>query len=87
MSRPLQANLKIRGSSGQEEIRCGGCSYLYGSAKEDWRKNANRRLLPPTDAGPYREELIGHFSLQQYSCPSCGVLLETEIVEAARAPT
>jgi len=82
MNRPLRAGLQIVASPDGEQIRCAWCSYVYGPAREDWRGKAKRRLLPPTDAGRYREELLGRFSLQQYSCPSCGVLLETEMVEA-----
>lgn len=82
MSRPLRAGLQIIAHPGGEEIRCSGCSYVYGPASEDWRKKAKRRLRSPTDAGSFREELVGRFSLSQYSCPSCGALLETEMVEA-----
>jgi acetone carboxylase gamma subunit len=81
MNRLLRKGLQIVAHPDGEQIHCSACSHTYGPPQEDWRKKAKRRLLPPTAAGPYREELLGRFSLQQYTCPSCGMLLETEMVD------
>ena len=61
MNRLLRENLELFVHPSGEQIRCVGCLHVYGPATVDWRKNAKRRLLPPTEAGPYREEMLGHY--------------------------
>ena len=82
MNRPLRENLEVVARAGKEDICCTRCSYTFGPVGSDWRKKANRRLLPPTDAGPYREEMVDLFKMEQRNCPSCGVLLEVQMIEA-----
>ena len=40
----------------------------------------------PTEAGPLMKELVGHFVLQQFYCPSCGALLDTALEETQEKP-
>ena len=81
MTHPVWENLEIY-ISGQNGgvIRCTTCSYVFCGEGSDWRRAAERRLFPPTKAGPLMRDLVGHYVLEQLLCPSCGVLLNTDLV-------
>ncbi len=81
MSHPLRENLEVFSDNDGLWIRCTRCLGVLCAASEDWRAACKRRLLPPTKAGPLMKELVGHFLLEQLYCPSCGVLLNTDLVE------
>ena len=81
MTRPVWENLELYvGGQGCGVIRCTTCSHVFCEEGSDWRIAAERRLSPPTEAGPLMCDLIGQFMLEQLLCPSCGVLLNTDLV-------
>lgn len=81
MNHPLRENLEVFVDPSGEWIRCTKCSHVFCQAEGDWKKAAKVRLLPPTHAGPLMKDLVGQFLLEQLYCPSCGALLNTDIVE------
>jgi len=81
MSHPLRENLELCTGPAGAEIRCARCRYVFGRAGEDWKQASSIRRLPPTAAGPLMSEARGKYVLQQSTCPSCGVLLDTDLVE------
>ncbi|MGA7534994.1 MAG: hypothetical protein WBW27_24240, partial [Pseudolabrys sp.] len=65
-------------------IRCTQCLHVFCSANEDWARVAARRRMPPTAAGPLMIELEGQYLLEQLYCPSCAVLLRSEIISQTK---
>lgn len=82
MIHPLRENLEVHTDSGEAEIRCVKCSFVLAPLDGDWREATRKKLFPPTKAGPLMTELIGQYLLEQLFCPSCGALLETNVVES-----
>lgn len=83
MNRLLRENLEIVTDGDAEWVQCCRCRRRHCRTDEDWRDYCKVRLSPPTEAGPLMEELTEGYRLRQIYCPSCGVLLETDIVEAS----
>jgi hypothetical protein len=81
MNHPLRENLEIYAGDDGEWIRCSRCRHIHCRADQDWRKFCKTRLLPPTKAGHLMDTLAGQYLLRQLYCPSCGILLETDLVE------
>jgi N-methylhydantoinase B len=81
---PLRANLEVARNSGSAWVRCAKCKHPLSPVGKSWSEACTRKLLPPTKAGVLMAPLEGHFLLEQHCCPSCGVLLETAMVEAAQ---
>ncbi len=81
MNYPLRENLEVYADAGGQWVRCVRCLRMLCRADEDWRRACRIRLLPPTHAGPLMSELLDQFLLEQLYCPSCGVLLNTDLVE------
>jgi acetone carboxylase gamma subunit len=81
MSRPLRENLEIHAGDDGDWIRCRRCRHTHCRADQDWRAFCKVRLLPPTQAGELMADLTGHYLLRQIYCPSCGALLDTDLVE------
>ena len=81
MSHPVWENLEVytSGPSGGV-IRCATCSHIFCEEGSDWRLAAERRVSSPTEAGPLMRDLVNDFVLEQLLCPSCGVLLNTDLV-------
>jgi N-methylhydantoinase B len=77
--RPFQEYLEIGRERGAADIRCTQCSHVFCSADEDWTHSAVLRRLPPTAGGPLMIDLNGQYLLAQLYCPSCAVLLRSEI--------
>ncbi len=82
MNHPLGENLEVFRQGAEDLIRCIRCSHVFCPAADDWKKACKRVLFPPTKAGPLMEVLAGQFLLEQLFCPSCGALLNTDLVEA-----
>jgi len=83
MNHPLRENLEIHSGDGTEWVRCTRCQHIHCRADQDWRKFCTTLLLPPTKAGPLMDSLAGQYLLRQVYCPSCGALLDTDLVEEA----
>lgn len=81
MNFPLQENLEVDTNAGGSKIRCSKCFYVYCEVGEDWRRVARVRHFVATKAGPLMKDFMDRLVLEQSSCPSCGVLLETRMVE------
>jgi len=81
MSSPLRENLEVFSDGNASFIRCMRCGQVLCQASADWKQACVRRLLPPTEAGPLMNDLVGLFALEQLCCPSCGILLSTDLVE------
>jgi hypothetical protein len=81
MNHALRENLEIITDARGASIRCMKCLHVLCRADQDWRAASKRRLFPPTKAGPCMTDLLGHFLLEQLYCPSCGALLNTDLVE------
>ena len=82
MTHPLRENLEIHIDGGTEWVQCSRCQRRHCRADQDWKQFCKVRLFPPTKAGRLMEDLAGQYLLRQIYCPSCGVLLDTEMVEA-----
>jgi hypothetical protein len=81
MTYPFRENMEVIMDSGAEWIRCGKCSRMLCKLGESWKKRCTRRTFPPTHAGPLMSQLVGHYLLEKLYCPSCGALLDSELVE------
>jgi nicotinamidase-related amidase len=81
MSHPLRENLELFTGPEGAVIRCAKCRHVFCRAGEDWKQASRIRLLPPTSAGPLMSEASGKYVLEQSTCPSCGVLLDTGLIE------
>ena len=81
MSYPLRENLEVYSDGGGQWIRCTCCSQVLCQLGEDWRKGCRRKSFPPTNAGALMSILVGHYLLEKLYCPSCGTLLESDMVK------
>lgn len=86
MSHPIRENLELFADADGAWIRCTRCRHVYGRAGQDWRPASTVRRLAPTQAGPLMSELSGKYFLQQSYCPSCGVLVDTDLIEEQKEP-
>jgi N-methylhydantoinase B len=77
---PFREYLTIHHEASTAAVRCTQCSHVLCSQDEDWTRAAARRRIPPTAAGPLMVELDAHYLLEQLYCPSCAVLLRSEII-------
>jgi nicotinamidase-related amidase len=85
MSYPLRENLERFTAPEGASIRCAKCRHVFCRDGEDWKQASAVRLLPATCAGPLMSEARGKYVLQQNTCPSCGVLLDTNLIEEKKA--
>ncbi len=85
MSHPFRENLEVVSDSAGKWIRCSRCSNVLCQLGEDWKKRCKSRTFQPTKAGPLMSDLAGHYLLEKLYCPSCGALLDSDMVEEALA--
>ena len=85
MSYPYRQNLEVLDDSSDKMIRCSQCSRMLCRLGEDWKKTCTRRIFPPARAGALMTDLEGYYLLEKLYCPSCGVLLDSNFVEASSA--
>jgi acetone carboxylase gamma subunit len=81
MNHPFREKLAVVANSGAQWIRCTQCSHSLCQLGDSWKKRCTRRTFPPTHAGPLMSQLVGHYLLEKLYCPSCGALLDSELVE------
>lgn len=79
---PLRENLEVVATPGGDWVRCTRCGHVLSGAEGDWKQAAHRTLLPLGAAGPLFVPFEGRLAIEQLSCPSCGLLLDTEKREA-----
>ena len=84
MTYPPRENLEVFSDTSGTWIRCARCQHSLCREGEEWRKACHQKTFPPTEAGPHFQDLVGTFQLQQLFCPSCKVLLNTDVVGADR---
>ena len=82
MNHPLRENLEVFTDNGGTWIRCTRCFHIICPSEKDWRDACKVSRSDPTKAGPLMTELVGQFFLQQLYCPSCGALMDTDLVES-----
>lgn len=83
MSYPYRENLEVLDDSSNKMIRCSRCSRMLCRLGEDWKKTCTRRMFPPVRAGALMNDLVGHYLLEKLYCPSCGVLLDSNLLEVS----
>ena len=81
MSYPFRENLEAFTDTSGDWIRCTRCVHVLCQGGADWKKSCKRRTFPPSKAGPLMGDLVGHYLLEKLYCPSCGALLNAEMVE------
>lgn len=81
---PLRENLDVYDDTDGKWIRCTRCGHRLCAFDQEWKKASRKRLFPPTKAGPLMGDLVGKFLLEQCTCPSCGALLDTDLVEETK---
>ncbi len=75
--------LEIVEKDGEMVIRCLKCGYIFGSAKENYKKGC---LLREREFKEVMNPMFclskeGAFErLQEFICPGCGILLEVDVV-------
>ncbi|HZT08772.1 MAG TPA: hydantoinase B/oxoprolinase family protein [Chloroflexota bacterium] len=83
-SHPLREHLEVWDGPSGSWVRCDGCGHLFGPVDEDWTDSASRSRRDPTMAGPRMASLTGQYLVEQLTCPSCGVLLNTDVIDLER---
>jgi hypothetical protein len=81
VSYPPREVVEVCEENGGKVARCAKCTGDLGELGEDWKKGCRVKRLSPAEAGPLMKELVGHYLLQQFYCPSCGALLQNDLVE------
>ena len=81
MSHPFRENLEVRTESDESWIGCTRCGHRICRIESDWKEACSTRTFPPTKAGPLMGVLVGRYVLVQRYCPSCGTLLDADLVE------
>ncbi len=79
-TRPFRGNMEIIVNRNRSAIRCQRCLAVLSSEPRKWKEACTVKLLPPTEAGALMADLTGYFLLEQTCCPSCGILLDTELI-------
>jgi hypothetical protein len=81
MNHPLRENLEVYTDETGVWTRCTQCLHKLCLAENDWKKACRKKLYSPTEIGPLMKDLVGSFLLEQMLCPSCGALMNSELVE------
>ena len=84
MNYPFRENLEVERRADGDWIRCARCTHALSRFAEDWRTACRRRLFQPTQAGPLMKILEGRYLLEKLYCPSCGVLINAQMVEETK---
>lgn len=85
MNYPFRENLEVFGDPSGQCIRCSRCSDVLCRLGEDWKNACTRRIFPPVRAGALMTDLVGYYLLEKLYCPSCGVLLDSNLLEVSNA--
>ena len=78
MSRFVNENLEIYTDAKGDWFRCTSCQHLLCPADLDWRQACRVRVVPPKH-DPFIGALLDAYWYRQRCCPSCGLLLETDL--------
>jgi N-methylhydantoinase B len=77
----LGANVTVVRADDHRYTACEACETVLAPVTDNWKDMVAVSEGPVTDAGPHRES-HEEFRLRQFSCPSCGTLLDTEVALA-----
>lgn len=82
MKYPIGDSLEvIDEGGGNRRVQCSKCETFLALSPTAWREGARSRFLPARVASPLMSILDSQYRLKQLLCPSCGALLDTELVE------
>ncbi len=85
--RPNAAPPEVAAEAPVSDLRIGGgrfncaCSHDLGPVTGSWKDGANVRTMRSDQNGPMIR-LHPDLEIRQFACPSCGTLLETEVVRS-----
>ena len=79
MNRPVSANLEIRKTAEGDRIACRACGHGLVPAGTPWKQSAVLREMSMNGAGGKAYTGAPESMLRQFSCPSCGSLLDSEM--------
>lgn len=70
--------LTVERDAGGSQVRCAACSTALSRSDQNWKSGARLQAVPVDQlGGPYGTGR--DLQLRQFICPSCGVLLDTEL--------
>ena len=86
MNQPLREGLLLETEDGKIRVSCQRCRHILREGDQAWEQGATVKKLPVGMTGPlFADPMIAHMVkplvLRQLSCPSCGQLLETAVLE------
>lgn len=82
MRYPIGENLEVVDDGrGSRRVQCSQCETPLAPSPTAWREGVRARYLPASVASPLMSILESQYHLKQLLCPSCGALLDTELVE------
>jgi len=79
MNRPISPKLDIRAAKDGERIACSACGHGLAPAGTPWKGQAVLRESSMNGVGGKAYTGAPEAILRQFSCPSCGTLLDTEM--------
>jgi hypothetical protein len=82
MSYPFRENLEVVSDSAGTWIHCSRCRHPLCRAGADWKLACKKRTFPSTKAGALMADLMGTYLLEKIYCPSCGALMDSDLIEA-----
>ena len=75
----LNEYLQVRGSGQEAFIQCTWCGEKICPSSVNWKDHVVKRKVSLTKGGPLRRE-SGLYFMWQFFCPSCGTLLDCNVV-------
>jgi len=81
VSHPFREHLELESGADGVWLRCAACGHRLCAYGQDWKEACAKRTFPPTVAGPLMDILDGRYLFEKLYCPSCSVLLNSDMVE------
>ena len=79
MSGFTNENLELWTDKVEDYVRCAICHQGLSAADQDWRDACRVRLVTPR-LEPLVAALLESYSYRERCCPTCGTLLETDLL-------
>ena len=80
-SSALNAYLSVHADGHDTICRCEVCDAELGKIVSGYKDVAHERRRPVSDLGVRVSGADEEFEVREYSCPSCGVLLDVEVAK------